>query len=113
MLSQLPMYQQKGSQAYRPDLSRMEAFCAHLNHPENKIKTVHIAGTNGKGSTAHMIASVLQEEGYRVGLYTSPHLTDFRERIKINGKLIDKQYITTFVTGHRTYFEANGLSFLK
>lgn len=113
MLSQLPMYQQKGSQAYRPDLSRMEAFCAHLNHPENKIKTVHIAGTNGKGSTAHMIASVLQEAGYRVGLYTSPHLTDFRERIKINGKLIDKQYITSFVTGHRTYFEANGLSFFE
>ena len=97
MLSQLPMYQQKGKQAYRPDLSRMEAFCSHLNSPEKKIKTVHIAGTNGKGSTAHMIASVLQEAGYRVGLYTSPHLRDFRERIKINGAFIEKDYIVKFI----------------
>ena len=70
MLSKLPMYQHKGKEAYRPDLSRMEAFCSHLNSPEKKIKTLHIAGTNGKGSTAHMMASVLQEAGYRVGLYT-------------------------------------------
>ena len=82
------MYQRKGKEAYRPDLSRMEAFCYHLDSPEKKIKTLHIAGTNGKGSTAHMIASVLQEAGYRVGLYTSPHLRDFRERIKINGAFI-------------------------
>ena len=113
MLDQLPMYQHKGKQAYRPDLSRMEAFCSHLNSPEKKIKTLHIAGTNGKGSTAHMIASVLQEAGYRVGLYTSPHLKDFRERIKINGVFIKKDYIVKFIQSHRNYFNATSLSFFE
>tara|TARA_B100001057_G_scaffold210894_1_gene211392 strand:+ start:879 stop:2054 length:1176 start_codon:yes stop_codon:yes gene_type:complete len=113
MLSQLPMYQQKGKQAYRPDLSRMGAFCSHLNSPEKKIKTIHIAGTNGKGSTAHMIASVLQEDGYRVGLYTSPHLRDFRERIKINGAFIEKQYIVKFIQNNLNYFDLTSLSFFE
>ena len=113
MLSKLPMYQQKGKQAYRPDLSRMEAFCSHLNSPEKKIKTIHIAGTNGKGSTAHMIASVLQEAGYRVGLYTSPHLRDFRERIKINGAFIEKQYIVKFIQNNLNYFDLTSLSFFE
>jgi dihydrofolate synthase/folylpolyglutamate synthase len=107
------MYQQKGKQAYRPDLSRMEAFCSHLNSPEKKIKTVHIAGTNGKGSTAHMIASVLQEAGYRVGLYTSPHLRDFRERIKINGAFIEKDYIVKFIQNNLNYFDLTSLSFFE
>ena len=107
------MYQQKGKQAYRPDLSRMEAFCSHLNSPEKKIKTIHIAGTNGKGSTAHMIASVLQEAGYRVGLYTSPHLRDFRERIKINGAFIEKQYIVKFIKNNLNYFDLTSLSFFE
>ena len=93
MLSQLPMYQKKGGQAYRPDLSRMECFCDYLNKPQDQIKTIHIAGTNGKGSTAHLMASVLQQHGLKVGLYTSPHLKDFRERIKINGELIDKEFV--------------------
>ena len=113
MLSKLPMYQQKGKQAYRPDLSRMEAFCSHLDSPEKKIKTIHIAGTNGKGSTAHMIASVLQEAGYRVGLYTSPHLRDFRERIKINGAFIEKQYIVKFIQNNLNYFDLTSLSFFE
>ena len=113
MFSQLPMYQQKGKQAYRPDLSRMEAFCSHLNSPEKKIKTIHIAGTNGKGSTAHMIASVLQEAGYRVGLYTSPHLRDFRERIKINGAFIEKKYIVKFIQNNLNYFDLTSLSFFE
>lgn len=113
MLSQLPMYQQKGKQAYRPDLSRMEAFCSHLNSPEKKIKTIHIAGTNGKGSTAHMIASVLQQAGYRVGLYTSPHLRDFRERIKINGAFIEKHYIVKFIQNNLNYFDLTSLSFFE
>jgi len=113
MFSQLPMYQQKGKQAYRPDLSRMEAFCSHLNSPEKKIKTIHIAGTNGKGSTAHMIASVLQEAGYRVGLYTSPHLRDFRERIKINGAFIEKDYIVKFIQNNLNYFDLTSLSFFE
>ena len=113
MLSQLPMYQQKGKQAYRPDLSRMEAFCSHLNSPEKKIKTIHIAGTNGKGSTAHMIASVLQQAGYRVGLYTSPHLRDFRERIKINGAFIEKHYIVKFIQNNLNYIDFTSLSFFE
>ena len=113
MLSQLPMYQQKGKQAYRPDLRRMEAFCYHLNSPEKKIKTIHIAGTNGKGSTAHMIASVLQEAGYQVGLYTSPHLRDYRERIKINGALIEKEYIVKFIQNNLNYFNLTSLSFFE
>ena len=107
------MYQQKGKQAYRPDLSRMEAFCSHLNSPEKKIKTLHIAGTNGKGSTAHMMASVLQEAGYRVGLYTSPHLKDFRERIKINGVFIEKEFIVNFIQNNLNYFNLTTLSFFE
>lgn len=113
MLDQLPMYQRKGKEAYRPNLSRMKEFSSYLNSPEKKIKTIHIAGTNGKGSTAHMISSVLQEAGYRVGLYTSPHLNDFRERIKINGSLIEKEYITKFVQSNREYIDANSLSFFE
>ena len=107
------MYQQKGAVAYRPDLSRMQDFCDYLGNPENKIKSVHVAGTNGKGSTSHMIASVLQESGFKVGLYTSPHLKDFRERIKINGSLISKEYIVDFVSKHKPYFLDHSLSFFE
>jgi len=107
------MYQKKGAQAYRPDLSRMEGFCKYLQYPQHKIKSIHIAGTNGKGSTAHMMTSVLKEHGLKVGLYTSPHLKDFRERIQINGKYIDKEYVVEFVTDHRPYFEAHSLSFFE
>jgi len=113
MLSQLPMYQKKGAQAYRPDLSRMEDFLNYLNQPQDQIKTIHVAGTNGKGSTTHMMASVLQQHGLRVGLYTSPHLKDFRERIKINGKPIDKEFVVDFVQKHRAYFESHSLSFFE
>ncbi len=107
------MYQQKGAVAYRPDLSRMQDFCDYLGNPEKKIKSVHVAGTNGKGSTSHMIASVLQESGFKVGLYTSPHLKDFRERIKINGSLISKEYIVDFVSKHKPYFLDHSLSFFE
>lgn len=113
LFSQLPMYQQKGAVAYRPDLSRMQDFCDYLENPEKKIKSVHVAGTNGKGSTSHMIASVLQESGFKVGLYTSPHLKDFRERIKINGSLISKEYIVDFVSKHKPYFLDHSLSFFE
>ena len=113
MLSQLPMYQKKGAQAYRPDLSRIEDFCDYLNQPQDQIKTIHVAGTNGKGSTTHMMASILQQHGLRVGLYTSPHLKDFRERIKINGKPIDKVFVVDFVQKHRAYFESYSLSFFE
>lgn len=113
MLSQLPMYQKKGAQAYRPDLSRMKDFCDYLNQPQERFKTIHVAGTNGKGSTSHMMASVLQHHGYRVGLYTSPHLKDFRERIKINGHCIEKDFVVDFVKNHRNYFEDHALSFFE
>ena len=113
LFSQLPIYQEKGAVAYRPDLSRMQDFCDYLGNPEKKIKSVHVAGTNGKGSTSHIIASVLQESDYKVGLYTSPHLKDFRERIKISGSLINKEYIADFVTKHKPYLLAQSLSFFE
>ncbi len=97
LFSQLPMYQRKGKAAYKADLLNTIALCERLGNPENKIKTIHIAGTNGKGSTAHFIASILQESGYKVGLYTSPHLLDFRERIRINGKMISEEFVVNFL----------------
>ena len=90
MFEQLPMYQNKGKVAYREDLSNIINLASYLGNPETKFKSIHVAGTNGKGSTSHMIASILLEAGYNVGLYTSPHLKDFRERIKINGLLLEK-----------------------
>ena len=113
MLSQLPMYQKKGAQAYRPDLSRMRDFCGYMNQPQKQIKTIHVAGTNGKGSTAHLMASVIQQHGYKVGLYTSPHFKDFRERIKINGALIEKEFVVEFIQNYRSYFESHTLSFFE
>ena len=107
------MYQRVGGAAYKIDLSNTLKLCEYLGNPENKFKSVHIAGTNGKGSTSHMLASVLQVAGYRVGLYTSPHLKDFRERIKINGRPISKAKVTSFVKNHKPFFEANQLSFFE
>jgi dihydrofolate synthase/folylpolyglutamate synthase len=98
LFAQLPMYQRIGSAAYKANLDNTIALMKALGNPENKFKSIHIAGTNGKGSTAHMIASVLQEAGYKTGLYTSPHLLDFRERIKINGKPIPEKNVIQFVT---------------
>lgn len=109
----LPMYQRVGKAAYKVDLSNTILLCKLLGNPENKFKSVHIAGTNGKGSTSHMIASVLQEAGYKVGLYTSPHLKDFRERIKINGKMITEGEVINFVTEHKSKFEEISLSFFE
>ena len=113
MFSQLPMYQQQGKSAYKKDLSNTILLADHLNHPEFKFRSIHVAGTNGKGSTSHMLASVLQEAGYRVGLYTSPHLKDFRERIKIDGKMISKQAVIGFIKRHRSFFELNKVSFFE
>ena len=113
MFSQLPMYQNKGKSAYKEDLSNTILLAKHLKNPENKFKSVHVAGTNGKGSTSHMIASILQEAGYKVGLYTSPHLKDFRERIKINGKIISKQFVIQFIKRNKSFFEAHALSFFE
>lgn len=113
MFAQLPMYQKQGASAYRKDLTNTILLADYLNHPESKVKTIHIAGTNGKGSTSSMIASVLQEAGYKVGLYTSPHLKDFRERIKINGKKISKAFVCEFIEQHKAFFEKHNLSFFE
>lgn len=113
MFSQLPMYQRQGKSAYKADLHNTQVLAEHLNHPEFKFKTVHVGGTNGKGSTSHMLASVLQEAGYKVGLYTSPHLKDFRERIKINGKEVSKQFVISFIKKHKPFFEQHTLSFFE
>ena len=113
MFSQLPMYQNQGKTAYKEDLSNTLKLVDHLNDPQQKFKSIHVAGTNGKGSTSHMIAAILQEAGYKVGLYTSPHLKDFRERIKINGKEISKQFVIGFIKRNKEFFETNSLSFFE
>jgi dihydrofolate synthase/folylpolyglutamate synthase len=113
LFKQLPMYQQVGAVAYKKDLTNTLLLANHLGNPEAKLKTIHVAGTNGKGSTSSLLASVLQEAGYKVGLYTSPHLKDFRERIKINGNEITQEFVVEFVKEHQSFFEANALSFFE
>jgi len=113
MFSQLPMYQRQGKSAFKKDLTNAIAFSSHLNFPEKKFKAIHVAGTNGKGSTCHMIASVLQEAGFKVGLYTSPHLKDFRERIKIDGEPIRKIDVINFIKKNKIFLEKQGLSFFE
>jgi dihydrofolate synthase / folylpolyglutamate synthase len=113
MFSQLPMYQRLGNSAFKKDLHNTLKISEHLNFPEKNFKSVHVAGTNGKGSTSHMLASILQEAGYKVGLYTSPHLKDFRERIKINGQPVSKQFVTGFINRNKSFLENNSLSFFE
>ncbi|MGC1632863.1 MAG: folylpolyglutamate synthase/dihydrofolate synthase family protein [Gelidibacter sp.] len=113
MFNQLPMYQNQGKTAYKANLDNTLQLVEHLHHPENNFRSIHVAGTNGKGSTSHMLASILQEAGYKVGLYTSPHLKDFRERIKINGKEVSEAFVVDFIQKHRTFFETHSLSFFE
>jgi dihydrofolate synthase/folylpolyglutamate synthase len=113
MFNQLPMYQLQGASAYKEDLTNIKILAAHLDNPQNQLKCIHVAGTNGKGSTSHMLASILQEAGYKVGLYTSPHLKDFRERIKINGEDISEDFVCEFISKHKSFFEANDMSFFE
>ena len=113
LFSQLPMYQRVGQAAYRKDLHNIKVLAEYLNHPEQKFKSIHVGGTNGKGSCSHMLASILQESGYKVGLYTSPHLKDFRERIRINGKMISQAKVIDFVTQLKAFFEKENLSFFE
>lgn len=113
LFSRLPMYQRIGPPAYKANLNNTIRLCALLGNPEKKIRTIHIAGTNGKGSVSHLLASVLQESGYKVGLFTSPHLKDYRERIRINGKKIPPKYILEFVNKFKEKFEPIGLSFFE
>lgn len=113
MFAQLPMYQRQGQTAFKKDLSNTLLLAAHLNHPEREFKSIHVAGTNGKGSTSHMLASILQEAGYKVGLYTSPHLKDFRERIRINGVEIEENFVVDFIANNKEFFENHSLSFFE
>jgi dihydrofolate synthase / folylpolyglutamate synthase len=107
------MFTRVGSSAYRADLHNILALCELLHNPQNKFKSIHIAGTNGKGSSSHMLAAILQKAGYKTGLYTSPHLKDFRERIRVNGKMIPKKKVVDFVSDHKNNFENIQLSFFE
>ena len=107
------MYQRVGGAAYKADLNNTLRLMEILEHPEHKFKSVHVAGTNGKGSVSHMLAAIFQKAGYKTGLYTSPHLKDFRERIRINGEMIPEEKVTAFVEQHKDHFTSLGLSFFE
>jgi dihydrofolate synthase/folylpolyglutamate synthase len=113
MFARLPMYQQKGASAYSGKLAPVRALVVHLGHPEQRFKSIHVAGTNGKGSSSHMLSAVLQQAGLKVGLYTSPHLKDFRERIKINGALAPESFVVDFIAQHKEFIESHQLSFFE
>src|ERR1700709_1170636 len=101
LYTQLPMFTRDGASAFKKDLTNTLELCKRLDNPQYKFKSVHIAGTNGKGSTSHMLAAILQTAGYKTGLYTSPHLRDFRERVRINGEMISEQAVIDFVAEHK------------
>ncbi|UCS92639.1 bifunctional folylpolyglutamate synthase/dihydrofolate synthase [Echinicola marina] len=113
LFNALPMFQRIGAAAFKKDLSNTIKLCEHLGNPQNKFKSIHVAGTNGKGSSSHAIAAVLQESGYKVGLYTSPHLKSFTERIKINGKEISTDKVVEFVAEHKGYLDELKPSFFE
>lgn len=113
LFNQVTSFQQVGAAAYKPGLERVEEFCRLLGNPHNDYHTIHIAGTNGKGSTSHMMASVLQQAGYRVGLFTSPHLKDFRERVRADGEMISEQEVVGFVERNLPEIKRLGLSFFE
>ena len=113
MFNKLPMYQLIGGAAYKADMNNTIQLLNLLDNPQNNFKTVHVAGTNGKGSVSHMLASVFQEAGYKTGLYTSPHLRDFRERIRINGEMIPEENVMQFMEAYKDKFETMGLSFFE
>jgi dihydrofolate synthase/folylpolyglutamate synthase len=113
MFNSLPMYQRVGAAAYKANLDNTLAFDKITGSPHKKYKTIHIAGTNGKGSVSHSLASILQEAGYKTGLYTSPHLTDYRERIRVNGKKIEESFITEFINSHKNFIKNVKPSFFE
>ena len=113
LFNSLPMYQRIGKIAYKKDIGNIKIACEEFNQPQKNFKSIHVGGTNGKGSVSHMLASVLQEKKLKVGLYTSPHLKDFRERIKINGKPISKEKVIEFVKNNFDFFKKNKLSFFE
>ena len=113
LFNSLPMYHRIGQAAYKADITNTVELMRHLDNPERKFRSIHVAGTNGKGSVSHMLASVLMQAGYKVGLYTSPHLVDFRERIRINGQMIPQSCVTDFVEQHRDFMQTLQLSFFE
>ena len=113
LFNSTPVFEKVGASAYKPGLQTTEALDEHFGHPHRKFKTIHIAGTNGKGSCSHTLAAILQAEGYKVGLYTSPHLVDFRERIRVNGECVPEQYVIDFVDQERAFFERLHPSFFE
>jgi len=113
LLEQLPMYQRIGKLAYRTGLDNTLKLDKYFNNPHRQFKTIHVAGTNGKGSVSHMLASVLQEAGYKTGLYTSPHLLDFRERVRVNGSMVTKKFVTEFMETHTPFFNTFNPSFFE
>ena len=113
LFSSLPTFQRSGAAAYKPGLERVAEFCRKIGNPQRNYFVIHVAGTNGKGSVAHMLAAILQQAGYQTGLYTSPHLTDFRERIKVGGEMISKQKIVNFADKHRRDMQECDLSFFE
>ena len=113
MFSKLPMYQRQGAAAYRSGLDKIKLLDLYLGHPHKNFKSIHIAGTNGKGSTSHIIASILQTAGYKTGLYTSPHLLDFKERIKVNGNEISPEEVMIFINSNKPYFEKENFTFFE
>lgn len=113
LYNSVPMFQQVGGSAYKEGLENTRTLDEHFAHPHRSFRTIHVAGTNGKGSCSHTLAAILQEAGYRVGLYTSPHLVDFRERIRINGRPISEEYVVRFVEEERSFFEPLHPSFFE
>lgn len=108
-----PLFQHVGAGAYKEGLSNTHALDEHFGHPHQTFRTIHVAGTNGKGSCSHTLAAILQSAGYKVGLYTSPHLVDFRERIRVNGKPVSQEFVIDFVENHRSFFEPLHPSFFE
>lgn len=113
MFERLPMFQRQGDSAFKKNLDNIILLCDRLGNPQMAYKTIHVGGTNGKGSTSHMLASVLQEQGYKTGLHTSPHLKDFRERIRIDGCVADEEFVIQFIAQHKAFIEQNQLSFFE
>ena len=113
MFGRLPMYQERGKEAFMAKLDNIRDFTSYLGNPHKSFKSIHVGGTNGKGSSSHMLASILQEAGYKVGLYTSPHLKDFRERIRINGQPVKEGFVVEFIKKHRAFLEDRQLSFFE
>ena len=113
LFTSTPVFEKIGAKAYKPGLDTMYKMDEHFGHPHNQYKCIHIAGTNGKGSSSHTLAAILQSQGYKVGLFTSPHLVDFRERIRVNGEMVSEEYVIDFVENNRKFFEPLHPSFFE